>query len=65
MTYPDPPSHYTLKQVSKMFHSPPGRIKARCIKGDFDFVIDGNGYWHITRESVLKHLPELEAKNNR
>jgi hypothetical protein len=59
------PDHYSLAQVAIMFHSPPGKIKARCVKGQFDYIVDGGGRTWITRESILKHLHELEIKNNK
>ena len=62
--HPDPPEFYSLAQVAILFRVPPAKIKARCARGEFDYVVDGVGRTRITRESILKHLPELEAKNN-
>ena len=57
------PTHYSVAQLAVMFKCRPSRIKERCLAGDFDYTVSG-GRWHITRESVLRHLPELEMKNN-
>jgi len=59
------PDRYSLAQVAIMFRCPPTKIKARCAKGEFDYIVDGKGHTWITRESILKHLPELEIKHNR
>ena len=55
---------YTLMETARLFKTPTKVIKIRCAKGDFDYTVDSRGY-HITRESILKHLSELEMKHNR
>ena len=62
---PDLPEFYSLAQVAIMFHTPPAKIKARCALGEFDYHVAGDGKTWITRESILRHLPELEIKNNK
>ena len=61
----EPPTRYSLAQVAVIFKLTPATIRGRCAKGDFDYIVDGNGRTYITRESVLKHLPELEMKHNK
>ena len=63
--HPDPPTHYSLAQTAIMFHVPPNKIKARLALGEFDYHVAGDGKTWITRESILRHLPELEIKNNK
>jgi len=60
----DPPEFYSLRQTAALFRCGRDAIRARCAKGDFDYMIDGNGFYRITRESILKHLPELEIRNS-
>ena len=63
MTDREPPEHYTVAEAAHMFKVNPSTIKTRCIKGDFDFTVGINGKWLITRESILRHLPELQRRN--
>ena len=58
------PDTYSIAKAAILFKCGPSTIKARCAKGDFDYTVDGTGRWHITRESILRHLPELEMKND-
>lgn len=60
----DPPDTYSLAKTAVLFKTVPSKIKARCTKGDFDYIVTGTGRWYITRESILRHLPELELKNH-
>jgi hypothetical protein len=61
----DPPDTYSVAKTAHLFRSTPSTIKARCVAGDFDYTIDEKGRWHISRESILNHLNELELKNNK
>lgn len=58
------PDTYSLAKTAALFKCGPSVIKARCTKGELDYIVDGVGRWHITRESILRHLPELEMKNS-
>jgi len=60
-----PPDWYDLPQVAALFKTSRNKIKARCAKGDFDYIVTGGGRHRISRESILKHLPELEMKHNK
>jgi hypothetical protein len=60
----DPPEHYSLAETARLFRTSRSKIKGRCASGDFDYEVDGRGYYHITRESILRHLPELEMKHS-
>ena len=54
---------YSLRETAALFKTDHRYLKARLAKGDFDYTVDGNGHYHITRESILKHLAELERKH--
>jgi hypothetical protein len=56
---------YSLAKTAMLFKTVPSKIKARCVAGDFDFTVDANGHWLITADSVRRHLPELQLKNNK
>lgn len=58
------PTHFSLAKVAHLFRCGPSKIRDRCRAGEFDYEIDANGRWHITRESVMKHMKELEMKHN-
>ena len=57
-------THRSLAETAVLFKTTPSKIKARCAKGDFDYTVEGSGRYLITIESIIKHLPELELKNN-
>ena len=59
----DQPTHYSVAETALMFKSTPSTIKTRAIRGDFDFTVGPDGKWLITRESILRHLPELYRRN--
>ena len=59
----EPPESYTVAETAVMFKSTPSTIKTRCIRGDFDFTVGGDGKWMITHESIARHLPELYRRN--
>ena len=59
----DPPTHYTVAETARLFKSTPPTIRKRCIWGHFSYELDDKGNWLITRESILRHLPELQRRH--
>jgi hypothetical protein len=59
----DPPEEYTVAETAVLFKCMPSTIKTRCIRGDFDFTVGPDGKWLLTRESILRHLPELYRRH--
>jgi hypothetical protein len=61
----EPPETYSLIQVAALFRTDRRSIRLRLERGDFDYTVNELGHYKITRESVLRHLEELQVRNNR
>ena len=55
----------TLNETAHLFGQDRRTIKRRAMAGDFDLRVDGNGHFHISRESINRHMRELEERHAR
>ena len=55
----------SLSQVAELFMQDRRTVKRRMVNGEFDWKVNGDGSFAISRESIDKHMKELEERHAR
>jgi hypothetical protein len=58
------PDWLSLTQVARLFGQDRRTVKRRMLAGEFDFKVGVGGYL-ISRESIDRHMKELEERHAR